>query len=560
MPRKPTNFKPSGGREPVNFQAALDPNMPITNRVGAYFEPKIIEDDDEMIETAPSGVLNAKMGIPRMPKPMSAEEAIRLASTAATFGQQPRISALTESLISEKPYDQALSENQEMLEYIRRKHPVASKAIEIPVSLAATAPLQGATLLGRLGIGAGIGAGYGSEQQDLATSEGWVNTGVGAGIGAGASVIPNAAKAGSDFVKQRVADASEGGTTVKNLIRDYIVKKNKPEIVETLVNKPNTISDLANVGSAKARETLGKAIAPFREEAFSTTTNKLQTPEAIRILEELNPPISQNAPAKLNYIKETPTSSADEYLQTIVEPESIMKQTGSAENQLPVGADKFLNDIQARLQKPKSSADVLRIVDDLDDEAKKFYKQVTKGEKRNLTKSENRYYSSLVETRNSLKEKLRSPDSEWGGADKMYNQLEKDMPAVKALEQAKLDYAKKSAQADFPKLTTQQGANLPYPTKPGVLSKVLDFVLPDGGLEYTDQISEDIANKLVDPDVLMQLIQQGDKEIIPNVRPTGILKALETLGYLDRNIGGVSTYNALANELASQSPKLLNEE
>ena len=73
----------------------------------------------------------------------------------------------------------------------------------------------------------------------------------------------------------------------------------------------------------------------------------------------------------------------------------------------------FLNNIKSRLQKPKSSADVLGIVDDLDDESKKFYKQIKKGEKRDLTKNENRYYTSLVDARNSLKEKLGLLPSEF---------------------------------------------------------------------------------------------------------------------------------------------------
>ena len=88
----------------------------------------------------------------------------------------------------------------------------------------------------------------------------------------------------------------------------------------------------------------------------------------------------------------------------------------------------------------------------------------------------------------------------------------------------------------------------------------MDVINPGGGLKYTDQISEDIANKLVDPDILMQLIQQGDKEILPNVRPTGILKALQSFGVLDKDIMRASTYNALGNVLASQSPKIMNEE
>ena len=536
-----------------------NPNTPITNKVGSYFEPKIVDLGEDTVPTQPNSVLSAKMGIPRMQRPMENEDVARLASTAATFGQQPRISALTEAAISDKPYDQALTENQKMLEYIRKKNPVGSKAIEIPVSLAATGPFQSIKLLGRLGYGALIGGAYGSEQQDLGTSEGVINTVINAGAGASAGFIPNIIKGGSDFVKKSIAEASEGGTTLKNLIRDYIVKKNKPELVETLVNKPNTISDLANVGSKNARKKLGRDIAPFRQEAFNTTTDKIQTPEAIAILDELNPPQSQSQAPRLSYVQETPVTSADDYMQTIVDQPDLMKQTGASSSGLPIGSDKFINDIKSRLQKPKSSADVLSIVDDLDDESKKFYKQITKGEKRDLTKSENRYYTSLVEARNSLKDKLRSPDSEWGGRDKMFNQFEKDVPAIKALEQAKFDYAKNLAQSDFPKMSNEKIGHT-YPSKAGVFSRVLDMILPGGGMKYTDQISEDIATKLVDPDMLMQMIQQGDKEIIPNVRPTGILKALQVMGYFDQNIGGASTYNALANELSSQAPKLFNEE
>ena len=137
-------------------------------------------------------------------------------------------------------------------------------------------------------------------------------------------------------------------------------------------------------------------------------------------MDELNPPISQSRAPKLSYTKETPITSADDYMQTIIDkPDDLMKQAVPLESQLPIGTDKFLNDIKSRLQKPKSSADVLSIVDDLDDESKKFYKQIKKGEKRDLTKNENRYYTSLVDARNSLKEKLRSPESDWGGVDKI---------------------------------------------------------------------------------------------------------------------------------------------
>lgn len=562
MPRQPKDFKPYGGRKPTNFQAI--PDTPITNKFGGYFKPKTVDPETGSVipDYVPGYDATRDLFQTKKEPPLNLEDAIRLASTAATFGQQPRISALTESFISDKPYDKALTENQAMLEYIRKKNPVASKAIEIPVSLAATAPLQGASILGRIGIGAGIGAGYGSEQQDLTTSDGLINTGFDSLIGGGGATIPSVLKGGSDFVKKSIKEAQEGGTTVKNLIRDYIVKKNKPEILETLVNKPNTISDLANIGSKKVREKLGKDIAPFRQEAFNTTTNKIQTPEAIAILDELNPPISQSRAPKLSYTKETPITSADDYMQTIIDkPDDLMKQAVPLESQLPIGTDKFLNDIKSRLQKPKSSADVLSIVDDLDDESKKFYKQIKKGEKRDLTKNENRYYTSLVDARNSLKEKLRSPESDWGGVDKMFNQFEKDLPAIKSLEQAKFDYAKRKAQADFPQLNNDMASSgRVFPSKTGLFSKVLDVINPGGGLKYTDQISEDIANKLVDPDILMQLIQQGDKEILPNVRPTGILKALQSFGVLDKDIMRASTYNALGNVLASQSPKIMNEE
>lgn len=546
----------------LDLEPIQDPNTPITNKVGSYFTPKTIDPETGSVipDYVPGYDATRDLFQTTKEPPLTLEEAVRLGSTAATFGQQPRISALTESLISDKPYGQALTENQAMLEYIRKKNPVASKAIEIPVSLATTAPLQGASMLGRIGIGAGLGAGYGSEQQDLTTSEGLINTGAGAILGGGTATIPSVLKGGSDFVKKSIKEAQEGGTTVKNLIRDYIVKKNKPEILETLVNKPNTIADLANVGSKKAREKLGKDIAPFRQQTFKTTTNKIQTPEAIAILDELNPPISQSRAPKLSYTQETPITSADDYMQTIIDqPDDLMKQAVPLESQLPIGKDKFLNDIKARLQKEKSSADVLSIVDDLDDEAKKFYKSI-QNEKRNLTKDEMKYYSSLVDARNSLKEKLRAPDSEWGGADKMYSTFEKDLPAVKALEQAKFDYAKKKAQADFPQLSNDMASGRVFPSKTGLFSKALDLINPGGGLKYTDQISEDIAQKLVDPDVLMQLIQQGDKEILPNVRPTGILKALQSFGVLDKDIMGASTYNALGNVLASQSPKIMNEE
>lgn len=517
MPRKPTDFKPSGGRQPTNFQAAQD--TPITNRVGEYFEPKIVDLGEEMVETLPNSTLSAKMGIPRMQKPMSGEDVVRLASTAATFGQQPRISALTESAFTDKPYDESLKENQEMLAYIRKKHPAGAMAIEIPVSLAATAPMTGASLLGRIGIGAGLGAGYGSEQQDLGTAEGVVNTGLSAGLGAGAGFIPNIVKGGSDFVKKAVAEASEGGTTIKNLIRDYIVKKNKPEILETLLKKPNTIVDLATVGSDEAKTTLQKAIAPFREEALAN-----ENPIVPELVDEIN--LLKKARDSFGTAKKTV---------------------------LDGGQIHFLTDVQRRMESPMSPKDMLNTVDLLDS-------KIEYGAMPEATNIDRRFSKVLKPIRDAIKNKLRDPASEWGSADKAFSTFLKDEPAVEALEQAKFDFAKKTAQSDFPKLEQPSKVGYVHPSAKGVVAKALAYLDPRGGLKYTDQLSEDIAQKLVNPELLMKMIQEGDREIVPNVTPTGLYKILEIMGAFDKPIGGVSPYNALANELASQSPKILNEE
>lgn len=497
-----------------------NPNTPITNKVGSYFTPKIVDLGEDTVPTLPNSVMSAKMGIPRMQKPMSNEEVVRLASTSATLGQQPRISALTEAAISDKPYGQALTENQEMLEYIRKKHPVGSKAIEIPVSLAATAPLQGASMLGRIGIGAGIGAGYGSEQQDLTTPEGLINTGLGAGIGAGAGLIPNLTKAGSDFVKKAVAEASEGGTTVKNLIRDYIVKKNNPEVLETLVNKPNTISDLANVGSKKAKETLSSQIAPFRNEALKDTTSSIEL-----VGNELN---------------------------ALREGRALF---GSGKDSVLSGSQNHaLIDLQRRLETDSANPQKLLNTTDLMDSIIEY------GNMDGATNIDRRLSAMLTPIRNSLKDKLRAPTSEWGSADKAFSSFIKDEPAVEALEQAKFDYAKKSAQADFPKLGKPGKVGYVHPSAKGVVAKALSYLDPRGGLKYADQLSEDVAQKMVDPDLLMKMIQEGDQEIIPNVKPTGLYKLLQVMGAFDQPVGGVSPYNVLANELASQAPKIINEE
>lgn len=524
MPRKPTNPIPvkAVGRKPVEAHPEI--NTPITDRVGSYFEPKIIEDDD-MVSVVPESVpgYDATRDLFKVKKDsqigMSPEEVVRLASTAATFGQQPRISALTESVISDKPYDQALTENQAMLEYIRKKNPVGSMAVELPVSLAATAPIQSGKILGRLGYGALLGAGYGSEQQDLGTSEGIVNTGVSAGMGAGLGLVPNLIKGGSDFVKKAVNEASEGGTTVKNLIRDYIVKKNNPEILETLVNKPNTISDLANVGSEKVKEKMIQDIAPFRDAALKDATSTIAL-----------------AADDVNALKQG------------------RELFGAGKDNVLTGQQNHaLIDLQRRLETdsatPQKLLNTVDLMDSIID-----YENADKA-----TNIDRRISNMLKPIRDSLKEKLRSPMSEWGAADKAYSTFNQDLPAVKALEQAKFDYAKKSAQADFPKLGSEKNINV-YPTKTGALAKIIDFITPGGGLKYTDQISEDIATKLVDPDYLMQAIQAGDREIVPGVKPTGLLKAMSYLGYLDQPIAGVSPYNALSNEIASQTPKLLNEE
>lgn len=108
-------------------------------------------------------------------KGLSPEEVVRLFSTSATFGQQPRISALTDKFLNDKPYDQGLNENRSELNRIRTENPVGSAMVEIPTGMAATGPLNNfkkLKFLKNIASSAALGAGYGSEQQDLDTPEG----------------------------------------------------------------------------------------------------------------------------------------------------------------------------------------------------------------------------------------------------------------------------------------------------------------------------------------------------------------------------------------------------
>lgn len=536
----------------LDLEPIQDPNTPITNKFGGYFKPKTIDPETGSVipDYVPGYDATRDLFQTTKEPPLTLEEAVRLGSTAATFGQQPRISALTESLISDKPYGQALTENQAMLEYIRKKNPVASKAIEIPVSLATTAPLQGASMLGRIGIGAGLGAGYGSEQQDLTTSEGIINAGAGAILGGGTATIPSVLKGGSDFVKKTINEASEGGTTVKNLIRDYIVKKNKPELVKELVSNPKKMMALSEEGLDKAQTRLGEAVYEYKSPA-AANANPSVDPTSF---------LSEAKSIKNRYTSSRGTSSLDPTVSRAINSveetfSPIVKKTESQglsfnPNNLEINPITKTNVTQQVNISPKDMGVAVKKLDDAINYA------------RANGLSEDEFIASQY--RNKLKETFRktSPDAEaWAKVDDEFSTfLDVEKPAVESLEQAKFDYAKRKAQSDFPQLSNDMASGRVFPSKTGLFSKALDLINPGGGLKYTDQISEDIATKLVDPDMLMQLIQQGDKEIIPNVRPTGILKALQALGALDQDVMGASTYNALGNVLASQSPKIMNEE
>lgn len=177
---------------------------------------------------------------------MKGSDALRLASNAATFGQQPRISAATESLISNKPYSQALNENQQKIDQIRKENPVGAPLIELPISAAVTAPLAGGGFLGSIGKGAGIGSAYASGQQDLTTSQGLKNTGKGAvvggilaGIGKGLSVIGDQAdKAGLNVLKLDAPTLRR--LEIKGDVLGKAEEISKAMMDEGIINNPST--------------------------------------------------------------------------------------------------------------------------------------------------------------------------------------------------------------------------------------------------------------------------------------------------------------------------------
>jgi len=303
-------------------------------------------------------------------------EAMRLASTAATFGQQPRISALTETAFSGRPYGEALKEHQGELKRIREETPLAASAIEIPVGMAATGPLKAASMIGKVGLGAFLGAGYGSEQADLATDEGRKSTALsslfGGGIGAAGGLAEkglnklaktpqalemmskkamlNATGATGSQVEKFAPDAADQIYN-RNMVRAFDTPETIAKRAQGMLDDSNQIMDnvISELEEAGVKVDKRKIVEKLKEKISAVATDPAKKGDARQLqslLDDIEGPNSARRvyEPNLEYNKFQKPSSADIYMQSPIEQAELMGSSGGSFKEVPLtkGTDKYL--------------------------------------------------------------------------------------------------------------------------------------------------------------------------------------------------------------------------
>lgn len=405
------------------------------------------------------------------------EQILRTISNVGTFGVQPYISAGVQTLsdkfgdyFTEKEIDPDTGEVIENPSSYRGnvlKQQLRNESIDNPyikgtgavakVARDIVAPAK--TAVQRIVIPVVTGAMEKAGESDLATSEGWKDVGE---AGLTNLITSTGLEGASQGIKGLLGLGRASKTfTQPELIERYILsKKNRtPKGIQRVMENKDLLASQAKEGIQNVENRLGQDIAPFREALSQKTDDIVKTPEAIAMLDKLN---------------------------------------------LSKGKDEFLNNLQSRLQRPKSSSDILQIVDDIDDEAKAFYdKQSIVGGKRvNLRKADRAYYQKLVEIRNSLKDSIRSQASEHGIADQAFSEFEKNKPLLKDIVDADFKY-QKSSNPTIRIESETQSPSVPWSVS-GVPSSVANF-LKKRLYSYKDPLSEELSKNAPDPQKIFGL-------------------------------------------------------
>lgn len=190
----------------------------------------------------------------------------------ATFGWLDEIAAGIRSIISGKPYDQTLDEEQKRLERLKLQFP-ESRAFELggavasPVNAVLPGAAAGAPLATRIGMGAlqgglaGVAAGVGSARPGQRIGTGVLSGLTGAAVGGAAPAVVNALRPAAtymlDFTNLRTPMSKTGLVAsprerALNLVNDYTAmdEVNLPNLRSQILNaqqlgKPFVVADAA---------------------------------------------------------------------------------------------------------------------------------------------------------------------------------------------------------------------------------------------------------------------------------------------------------------------------
>lgn len=394
-----------------------------------------------------------------------------------------RISAGTASLLNDKSFDENLAEQQLRDRSTSAQGPkIAGTALEMGTSMAGTAAASGLSWPLRILANAALGGMSAADSQDLGTKEGLMHTGVGFGIG---GIIGSAAEGVNALSKPglNAVKALESKTaTPSELLADQTPLGGRAEFREAIQQDPTNILNMTKEGSEKVGNRLGERVRVFRDAHRGITNDVHKTDDLLQLADQ----VVANKPSQ----------------------------------------EKFADEIVNRLQVgDKSTAGLLDLSDDIDDAAQTYYNKVTVGSTGKMSNNQRQYYQQLIDLRNAVKSKVRSPESAYGKADAGYSKYSSTQkPVVETLENANEAFATNERELPNPKQENPPVSKLSLIHKAANALKI--------GPEAADNFTKAWMERSIDPMELMKMVAAGDQEIAPNVKPSAVLKLLAVAGTL----------------------------
>ena len=435
------------------------------------------------VRSAKGSVFEDEVRQQNLPEVGTGEQVLRSVANIGTFGTQPYISAAVSTPFNdqsymENVYDEQLRNEASENPYITypREALKIARDVFVPVGKVSTVAKEVPFLLktlnylrnagSRSAIPAMTGFLEKAGQSDITSEEGFKDSAMAgainlagseasAGVFGGAKKLFGLGEAEKHFAKQDLIDRFILSEKNRNPEARAIISKNKDKLIS-----------YSKEGVENVNERLGKPIKQFR--------NSLQGSD----IEPTYETISKN---------------------TVHVPKAIQSLDQIAEP----GKNEFVDLIRFKIQNNKSPKDILEAADKIDNELTSYYNKMTSGGIAKMPPEDKTYLNQLKNVRNILKDSIRSPESDYGIADKTFSEFQEMKPVLKDIKKSRFKYETK----DNPVIEDASSEHV-YPTKAGVLDKAQKMISKQF-YAPGDELSGELMRKAPDPYKLMDLPEDG---------------------------------------------------